>query len=246
MYFWTTMAQKKTYFGMARRLTNPGVKAPEFKAILLGEAGVGKTCLFRRFIGQSFPSGTKTTVASQASDKKVYETDDGDIQVTYWDTAGMERLASLTETYYRNTNVAIILFDVTRRDTFDRVIFWVENIQERRHNKDPTKDIKIILVMNKIDLRTSTGSDTDFVTSSEVMKFIENHQNGSKIQALYEVSAKTMEGVDELQSFVVKCLSEERRTYATMDRDIKSLKLDNDYRSPKFSLKAWVKKSCGF
>uniref|UniRef100_A0AAQ4RBZ3 RAB30, member RAS oncogene family n=1 Tax=Gasterosteus aculeatus aculeatus TaxID=481459 RepID=A0AAQ4RBZ3_GASAC len=107
-----------------------------FKIVLIGNAGVGKTCLVRRFT-QVWPFPTWTR--GQGIHKVLH------LQI--WDTAGQERFRSITQSYYRSANALILTYDITCEDSFRCLPEWLREIEQYANNQVVT-----ILVGNKIDL----------------------------------------------------------------------------------------------
>lgn len=117
-----------------------------FKIILVGDAAVGKTNILSRYSNDEFSLETKTTIGVEFS-SKIFNIDDYKIKVQIWDTAGQERYRSITNAYYKGSKGAIIVFDVSRKQTFDNVDKWHEDII-----KCGEKDICLLLIGNKCDL----------------------------------------------------------------------------------------------
>ena len=127
----------------------------KFKVVIVGDTSVGKTNLVKRFINNSFSKETKATVGvefmsqSYIIDNKIYK-------VELWDTAGQERYKAITAAYYKGAKGALIVYDVTSKETFDNVDKW--------HNDLTTKgspNINIVIVGNKTDLKDKIVINTD-------------------------------------------------------------------------------------
>ncbi len=95
------------------------VKIPSQKVILCGEFGVGKSSLFRRFMSDSFTTATdrKSTMGLDHY-SKVYSGQERELKLQLWDTGGMERVASITSSYYKHSEAAILVFALDNPDTF--------------------------------------------------------------------------------------------------------------------------------
>jgi Ras-related protein Rab-21 len=95
-----------------------------FKVVLLGEGRVGKTSIVLRFTKGEYDDRQQSTVQASFIDKKISV--DGNIaQLSIWDTAGQERFHALAPIYYRDADVAIIVYDVTDVQSFEKVKNWV-------------------------------------------------------------------------------------------------------------------------
>ena len=117
-----------------------------FKVVLIGDSGVGKSNILTRYLKDEFTLNTKTTVGVEFGTKKL-EVDDLKVKAQIWDTAGQERYKSITSAYYKGSKGALLVYDITKRSTFENVDRWLE---EFKRNCDP--EISIILVGNKCDL----------------------------------------------------------------------------------------------
>lgn len=117
-----------------------------FKIVLIGNAGVGKTCLVRRFTQGLFPPGQGATIGVDFMIKTV-EIKGEKVKLQIWDTAGQERFRSITQSYYRSANALILTYDITCEESFRCLPEWLREIEQYAGNKVVT-----ILVGNKIDL----------------------------------------------------------------------------------------------
>ena len=102
------------------------------KVILVGESGVGKTCIIVRFINNEFydgaPSTTGANYASQTLEFKEYKKT---LQYDIWDTAGQEQYRGLAKIFYKNASLAILVYDITNRNSFEQVKkYWYEQIKD--------------------------------------------------------------------------------------------------------------------
>ncbi|PRP80625.1 rab family protein [Planoprotostelium fungivorum] len=136
------------------------------KVVLLGQSGAGKSSLVLRFVQDKFYANTAETVGA-AFLTKVLELDETtQLKYEIWDTAGQERFRSLAPMYYRNAHAALIVFDVTSRDSYEKAKGWINEFKE----KSETSDGKVIMfVANKTDL------DRRIVETSEIQKFCEEN-----------------------------------------------------------------------
>ena len=120
--------------------------SPIYKVILVGDSGVGKTCLLSMYV-KGFCEQTIPTIAVEFCTKEIELYDGTKIKVQLWDTAGQERFKSLAMTYYRKAFGILLLFDVTKKSSFMACKNYLEEV---RNNSD--KKCVIYLVGNKIDL----------------------------------------------------------------------------------------------
>jgi small GTP-binding protein len=102
------------------------------KVILVGEAGVGKTCIIVRFINNEYYEGApSTTGANYASKVLEFKEYNKSLQYEIWDTAGEERYRSLAKIFYKDAAIAILVYDITNRKSFEEIKnYWHEQIKE--------------------------------------------------------------------------------------------------------------------
>ena len=144
--------------------------SPIYKIILVGDSGVGKTCLLSMYVkGECGPS--IPTIAVEFCTKEIELAENYKVKVQLWDTAGQERFKSLAMTYYRKAYGILLLFDVTKRSSF---ISCKNYLEEVRINSD--KYCVIYLVGNKIDLenqRQISYDEANIFAKKEKIKYIE-------------------------------------------------------------------------
>ena len=103
------------------------------KVVLLGESGVGKTCIIARFINNTFEDNIiSTTGASYAGKNMTFDEFHGKtIKFEIWDTAGQEKYRALTKIFYKDAGVAILVYDITRKESFEEIKnYWYNQIKE--------------------------------------------------------------------------------------------------------------------
>lgn len=151
------------------------------KVVVIGDSGVGKTCVSLRFLTGEFSSQTTPTIAAGFCNAKV-KIGKTNINLLIWDTAGQEAYRSLTSQYYRETKIAIIMFDLTAPQTMETVRDWHERICEVNEGRVVT-----VLVGNKADL------------ANRKVTYEEGEKMAESIGALYrESSALSGKGVTEV------------------------------------------------
>ncbi|KAJ1067822.1 hypothetical protein K5549_016476, partial [Capra hircus] len=116
-----------------------------FKVMLVGDSGVGKTCLLVRFKDGAFLAGTFISTVGIDFRNKVVDVDGMKVKLQIWDTAGQERFRSVTHAYYRDAHALLLLYDVTNKASFDSIQAWLTEIQE--HAQD---DVVLMLLGNKV------------------------------------------------------------------------------------------------
>ncbi|KAM6919880.1 ras-related protein Rab-8A-like [Lycodopsis pacificus] len=117
-----------------------------FKLLLLGDSGVGKTCVLFRFIEDAFNS---TFIGTVGLDFKIrtIELDGKKIKLQMWDTAGPERFRTITTAYYRGAVGIMLVYDITCEQTFENIKNWIRNIEEHA-----SSDVELMVLGNKCDI----------------------------------------------------------------------------------------------
>ena len=111
------------------------------KVVMLGEAGVGKTCIINRYINNSFNTDSMpTSGASYASKTMYFEKYEKNVKFDIWDTAGQEKFRALTKIFYKETSVAVLVYDITRKESFEEIKnYWYHQIKEHSPKKTGKK-----------------------------------------------------------------------------------------------------------
>lgn len=153
-----------------------------FKLILGGEGGVGKTSMVHRFVEDSFLTDYKSTIGTSIMKKECdFEGLESKVRFVIWDLAGQSQFKRVRQSYLSKAETGILVFDVTRRDTFDNLEGWY------KESRDVSPTISLILVGNKIDLVE------DRIISTEEGEGLAKRLNLSYI----ETSAKTGENIND-------------------------------------------------
>ena len=118
----------------------------QFNFVIVGESGVGKSCIVLNFAEQKPRRQHQVTIACEFA-SRILPIKSRDIKVQIWDTAGQENFRSITRSYYRSSVAAIVVYDITSRKSFDKIVSWLDELKENAHTK-----ISIVLVGNKNDL----------------------------------------------------------------------------------------------
>lgn len=115
--------------------------------ILVGDTGVGKTHLLSRYIKNALPKNKYPTIGVEFATKAVPLKAGGTVKAQIWDTAGQERFRAITSAHYRKSIGALIVYDITKEQTFMSIKKWIDEVKE---HAEP--EIVIMLVGNKLDL----------------------------------------------------------------------------------------------
>ena len=191
-----------------------------FKVLLLGNSGVGKTSLLRRFVDGAFDGRYVTTVGVDFREKRVTYDGKHRVQLQLWDTAGQERYRSLTTAFFRDAVGFVVVFDVTDAQSFVDVANWTSQIET--HADDGDGDVTVILAGNKCDLEESrvvhrpasvSGADLDYFDTSALSGVgLENVMN-----ALVEKIMRRIENAAE-NDYVPKKLRPTRSAFYADER----------------------------
>ncbi|KAK2868265.1 hypothetical protein Q7C36_000136 [Tachysurus vachellii] len=149
------------------------------KILIIGESGVGKSSLLLRFTDDTFDPELAATIGVDFKVKTI-AVDGNRAKLAIWDTAGQERFRTLTPSYYRGAQGVILVYDVTKRDSFTKLENWLSELETYCTRNDLVK----MLVGNKID------KDNREVDRNEGLKFARKHS-----MLFIEASAKTKDGV---------------------------------------------------
>ena len=161
------------------------------RVLTLGYTDVGKTSILLRFTKNQFHDKYVSTIGIDFKSKPLKINDNTTVKVLVWDTAGEEKYKGIVKSFYNKANGILLTFDLTNKESFDRIDFWV---QELKKNVG-LNDLYIVLVGNKKD------KIEDRKVSYEEA---ENYSLDNEFGGYFEVSAKTNEGIDDLFINVAK------------------------------------------
>ncbi|XP_014788002.1 ras-related protein Rab-43 [Octopus bimaculoides] len=153
-----------------------------FKIVLIGDAGVGKTCVVQRFKSGTYLEKHGSTIGVDFT-MKTLQIDGKLVKLQIWDTAGQERFRTITQSYYRSANGVIIAYDVTKRSSFDNIPRWLE-------------DVKKYAGSNIVQLILGNKQDLEHLREVSVAEAKAYAQHCSMLDAI-ETSAKENTNIDE-------------------------------------------------
>jgi Ras-related protein Rab-32 len=167
-----------------------------YKILVVGDIGVGKTSIIKRYVHGIFSMHYKATIGVDFALKVLNWDPYTTVRLQLWDIAGQERFGNMTRVYYKEAVGAFVVFDVTRVSTFEAVQKWKNDIDSKVTLPGTDKPIPVVLLANKIDL-----AKDEFSQSREQMdKFCQD--NG--FIGWFETSAKDNVGIDNAAQFLVK------------------------------------------
>jgi len=152
-----------------------------FKFIIIGPSSVGKSCILTQFTQNYFDDTHNLTVGVEFGTYNT-EIEGNSVKLSIWDTCGQESFRSITASYYRGAHGVLLVYDVTRRQSFEHMTSWLEEI---RMNSDP--NVTIALCGNKCDLSSREVSVEEGETFSQT----------NKIDVFFETSAKQNMNIQE-------------------------------------------------
>jgi len=154
----------------------------QLKLLLIGNSGVGKSCVLVRFVDDEFEEDTPCTIGVDYKNTVLEDFHGKRVNLSIWDTAGQEKFRSLTASYYRGTHGIVVVFDVSDRQSFENVDTWLSEAQLYAVKCDPV----ILLIGNKIDKPERA------VTKKEATDYARD-----KGMVYIETSAKTKVGIQQ-------------------------------------------------
>ncbi|XP_065065965.1 ras-related protein Rab-26-like isoform X2 [Rhopilema esculentum] len=173
----------------ARQLKSPDI--PEYKVMLIGDSGVGKTCVLVRFKDGAFLSGSFISTVGIDFKNKLLVLDGSKIKLQIWDTAGQERFRSITHAYYRDAHALLLLYDVSSRKSFENSRAWLSEIQEYA-----TGEVVVMLLGNKADLakeKVVKREEGAKLAKDFQVPFLETSaKSGMNIELAFEAAAREL------------------------------------------------------
>ena len=160
-----------------------------FKIITLGDSGVGKTCILRRFVTGKFDKNTLSMIGFESSTKEIILKDGTKVTLQLIDTAGQENYHALATTYIRNSDGVLFVFSHDSRESFNNIKNWLVSFKDNNQDIDFDKEFPAFLVGNKCDLEHTID---DFE--------IENLKNEHNFYGYVDTSAKDGIGIDDVFS----------------------------------------------
>ena len=176
------------------------------KVILVGEAGVGKTCLIKQYLYKTFDSEEIPTIAGVESYKELH-LDNEILKLTIWDTCGQERFRSINKIFINKSNIVILVYDITKRESFEELQnYWYKNVVSNLGN-----DIIYAVAANKTDLFAD-----EKVHANDGFKYAQS------IGAVFkETSSTTHDSIEELfEELAIKFLKKNSKNYKKQNFEI--------------------------
>lgn len=173
-----------------------------FKLIIIGDTGVGKSCLMKRVMDDEFKQEHQVTIGVEFGSFNL--TVEGKVvKIQIWDTAGQESFKSVTRIFYRGAHCVFLTYDITRDETFVSLVEWLKEIKQHA-----AEDVCIYLVGNKAEMEAERE-----ITFDRAIEFAKTHN----IHKCFETSAKTGLSVEELFSCAGKNLYQQTKAQQELE-----------------------------
>ncbi|XP_028938423.1 ras-related protein Rab-32 [Ornithorhynchus anatinus] len=206
----------------------PEVREHLFKVLVIGELGVGKTSIIKRYVHQLFSQHYRATIGVDFA-LKVFHWDNATlVRLQLWDIAGQERFGNMTRVYYKEAVGAFVVFDISRGSTFEAVSKWKNDLDSKVQLPNGSA-IPAVLLANKCDQKKDSGQNL-----SQMDQFCK--ENG--FSGWFETSAKDNINIEEAARFLVEKILANYQSLPNEDNDVGKIKLDQD------PLKAESKSQC--
>ncbi|KAH0570887.1 Rab2a [Spironucleus salmonicida] len=160
------------------------------KYIIVGDTAVGKSCLLLQFTESRFVPVHDLTIGIEFG-TKILQIENQRVKLQIWDTAGQESFRSITRSYYRGAAVCVLVYDVTRRSSFEHVQSWLQ--EARQHGGDK---MEVILIGNKADresARTVTFDEGQAMAAENGIVFLEcSAKTNQNVEQAFKISAESV------------------------------------------------------
>ena len=175
------------------------IKNYHLKITFVGDSSVGKTSIISRFVNNTFDDEKGCTISAFFERKKIKIDPFNEADLEIWDTAGQERFRALTKNYLINSKGVVIVFDLTREESFNNLKSWIDDLNEILADNE----IEKILVGNKCDLpepKISNEEINKFANEYNMQYLAVSAKEGINIEILFEILAtKYIKNIQELQ-----------------------------------------------
>lgn len=155
-----------------------------FKILTLGESGVGKTCILRRYVEDKFNKNHLATIGIDFKTKSI-PIGDKIVRLKIWDTAGQERFRNITKQYFKEADGILLIYDVTDNSTFEKTDFWIKQITQNTQYEE----VALVLIGNKTDIEpreVSMEMGSELAKKYNLNYFETSALNGSNIAECIE------------------------------------------------------------
>ena len=178
-----------------------------YKIILVGDISVGKTNLLTQYVDEKFTENNISTVGIEFKNKIIELKNGMKIRLQIWDTSGQEKFMSLTKNYFRGCNLALFVFDVTNKTSFDDISMWLNSFKDVNGEKS-----KRVLIGNKIDLdnRVVEKEEAENFAKENDLQYFEISVKENKDNQINDMFVKIFESMTFSDAFSEKENSSEK------------------------------------
>ena len=196
-----------------------------YKIIFLGDSSVGKTSIINRYIKQLFFQNYECTLTAEQKQKTVIIDKDNIANLMIWDTAGEEKFRTITRQYYKDAHGAFLVYDITNRESFNKINYWIKDIYD-----SAPSDIIIFIIGNKSDMNNKREifyEEGEQFSLDKNTFFLEvSAKNGNNIDIAFEKMAyKIFEKSQEEKDNENKVIRKEERNNFQLKNQQKSKKI---------------------
>jgi Ras-related protein Rab-5C len=169
-------------------MAQPGA-AKKYKVVLLGESGVGKSSLVLRLVKDEWVESQHSTVGASFF-RYNCQVDDATVNFDIWDTAGQERYKSLASMYYRGAAAALVVYEITSYESFERAKYWIRELSAN------SPETIVTLVGNKCDLEPQRKVAADeakkYASEFSLLQFEASAKDGTRVQSIFQQIARKL------------------------------------------------------
>lgn len=166
-----------------------------FKVLMIGDSGVGKSSILLRYTDDVYDEDMAATIGVDFKLKRTTGPGGERINMTVWDTAGQEKFRAITSSYYRGSHAIVLVYDVTKRQTFEHIATWLKEATDQCTNPDAIK----VLIGNKVDCEDGDRC----VDREEGVEFARDNK-----MLFFECSAKTKIGIFQAYDEILRKILE--------------------------------------
>ena len=202
---------------------NIKVKKNEIKILLLGDSGVGKTSIFRKYLENKY-EGSKTATVGVDLVTKNFKHKNENYIIQLFDTAGQERFKGITKSYFHMSDYYFVVFDLTNKISLDSIPGWLELLKEEKENP------KYIILGNKDDLKKNQIPEEEINEALETLNNI--NINGEKF---LKVSAKSGKNIDYAFKYMIDVFNNNNDNNENKEENINAKlnkKINNKQNNP--------------
>ncbi|KAM5164083.1 ras-related protein Rab-32 [Mantella aurantiaca] len=190
-----------------------------FKVLVIGELGVGKTSIIKRYVHQLFSQHYRATIGVDFALKVINWDGKTLVRLQLWDIAGQERFGNMTRVYYKEAVGAFVVFDVSRISTFEAITKWKSDLDSKVYLPSGGP-IPAILLANKCDQK----KENSMQSPSQLDHFCK--ENG--FVAWFETSAKDNVNIDEAARCLVENILQNSKNFPVEENDVNNVQLERE------------------